>query len=247
MRHRSLSPIDVYASALAGAGGTPAPSLRAVDERGTGHAVPLSRWLAPPTPAEEDLLRPRRGPVLDVGCGPGRHLLWLQSRGVGALGVELSPAVAALARRRGARVLEGSIFGRVPASGRWATALLLDGNVGIGGEPGRLLGRLGELLRGDGEIVAEVDADEPAGGAFQLRLAYGGLLSGPFPWARVGLAALRLHARRAGFSIIETWGAEGRRFARLGRHAHEALLRRRAALSWQSVEVLYEDLTVSQT
>ena len=230
MRHepaapRGPAPLDVYASALTAAGGRPDSSLHVLDERGTGHAVPLGRWLAPPTLAEEDLLGALHGPVLDVGCGPGRHLLWLHSRGVTALGVELSPAVAALARRRGARVLEGSIFAHVPASGRWAAALLLDGNVGIGGEPERLLGRLGELLRGDGEIVAEVDVDEPAGGASRLRLAYGGLLSAPFPWARVGLAALRVHAGRAGFSIAETWGAEGRRFARLSRRA-----RPRAAL-----------------
>ena len=32
-----------------------------------------------------------RGRVLDVGCGPGQHLLWLQERGFQVTGIDISP------------------------------------------------------------------------------------------------------------------------------------------------------------
>ncbi|MCW4459437.1 GNAT family N-acetyltransferase [Microbacterium sp. MPKO10] len=41
-----------------------------------------------------------RGPVLDVGCGPGRVAQYLAERGVTASGIDLSPAMVAEAQRR---------------------------------------------------------------------------------------------------------------------------------------------------
>jgi hypothetical protein len=56
-----------------------------------------------------------------------------------ALGVDLLPVAVELARGRGARAIVGSIFDELPGSGTWQSALLLDGDVGIGGAPARLL------------------------------------------------------------------------------------------------------------
>jgi len=41
-----------------------------------------------------------RGPVLDVGCGPGHVAAYLRRQGVAAVGVDLAPAMAAAGRRR---------------------------------------------------------------------------------------------------------------------------------------------------
>ena len=46
-----------------------------------------------------------RGPVLDVGCGPGRHVHHLARRGVLAIGIDVSRDAVRLARRRGASVI----------------------------------------------------------------------------------------------------------------------------------------------
>ncbi|MDP9442781.1 MAG: hypothetical protein M3P34_11540, partial [Actinomycetota bacterium] len=51
-----------------------------------------------------------------------------------------------------------SVFGALPGEGRWATALLIDGNIGIGGDPVALLRRVAELLRPAGVVLVELDA-----------------------------------------------------------------------------------------
>ncbi len=150
-----IHPLRLYADGLrrARAGGWPGSgaSLRLRD--GTTLPLPLDRYLGPADATDRQLLRDLHGPVLDVGCGPGRHLHALAARGVFALGVDLSPAAVELATGRGARAVVASIFDELPGSGRWRSALLLDGNIGIGGAPARLLARIGMLLREDGELL----------------------------------------------------------------------------------------------
>src|SRR5436190_19752043 len=38
--------------------------------------------------------------VLDVGCGPGRYMAWMESRGMTVVGVDLSAGMLAEARSR---------------------------------------------------------------------------------------------------------------------------------------------------
>jgi SAM-dependent methyltransferase len=56
------------------------------------------------------------GPVLDLGCGTGRHLAILAARGVAAVGLDLSAALLRTAARR--RVAEGVAYGLVRADMR---------------------------------------------------------------------------------------------------------------------------------
>ncbi|HEX4107335.1 MAG TPA: class I SAM-dependent methyltransferase [Solirubrobacteraceae bacterium] len=171
-----MNALALYGEALGGG------ELRAVTRDGRPLRVDLQRWLGAVTADEERLLDRARGPVLDVGCGPGRHLLALARRGVPALGLDLSSAAVQLARRRGAQAIEGSVFGPLPAVGGWGTVLLLDGNLGIGGDPGALLTRVRELLVAGG--VALVELEPGAGrGAFEARLEHRGRGSDWFAWA----------------------------------------------------------------
>lgn len=184
---------------------------------GPGEPVPLARWLGHAAPEEEPALARCRAPVLDVGCGPGRHVLALARRGTLAVGVDLAPGAVRLARRRGASVLEGSIFGRLPGAGSWGTALLLDGNIGIGGAPEPLLRRLGDLLRADGSVVLEADPPGAPSRARRVRLEMPGAVSSWFPWAQVGLDGLAAVAAGAGFRLEDVWRGEARWFAELRR------------------------------
>jgi SAM-dependent methyltransferase len=178
--------------------------------------LPLDRYLGPADATDERLLRCVRGPVLDVGCGPGRHLHALAARGVFALGVDLSPAAVELARGRGARAVVGSIFGELPGSGSWRSALLLDGNIGIGGDPARLLERIGALLRDDGDVLVELGAPGTPTDTLLVRLETDAGVSSWFPWARVSALELDRVARAAGFRVQHRWALGARWFARLG-------------------------------
>jgi SAM-dependent methyltransferase len=175
----------------------------------------VERWLAPASAADERLLDRTDGPVLDVGCGPGRHVHALVRRGVLALGVDVSPSAVRIARARGAVAVEGSIFDRVPGAGLWRSALLLDGNVGIGGHPAALLARVGALLAPGG--CALVELGPPGGGlrATRVRLERGTAVGGWFDWATVAADAVDAPAHDAGFHVDDTWCDDGRWFARL--------------------------------
>jgi SAM-dependent methyltransferase len=54
-----------------------------------------------------------RGPVADIGCGPGHLARYLHDRGVDAVGIDLSPAMIRIAKARSPRVPfeTGSLFG----------------------------------------------------------------------------------------------------------------------------------------
>jgi SAM-dependent methyltransferase len=200
--------IALYEEALAEETGTLA--LRIAD----GREMPLevSRWCGPPDAADQELLGRCRGPVLDVGCGPGRLAVALTEQGIPALGVDISRAAVARARRAGATALRRSVFDPLPGQGCWATVLLADGNIGIGGVPARLLRRCAELLSPEGRILIEAEpgnVDE----RLTARLEHPDGRRGPvFPWARLGTAALVSAAAAAGLDVIEQWQLADRAF-----------------------------------
>jgi len=206
------SAADVYALALAH---DAPPKLRARRPDGTAIALALHRWLGPLTAADEAVLERTSGPVLDVGCGPGRHVLALAHRGRLALGVDVAPAAVRVARLRGAPAIEASVFDRIPGAGTWGSALLLDGNIGIGGAPVALLARLRELLRPGGDVLVELAPPGVAVTTERIRLELDGLHSRSFAWAYVGADAIEDPARAAGFAVAERWQDERRWFARL--------------------------------
>ena len=191
------------------------PRLRARRPDGTAMALALRCWLGPLTAADEAVLERTRGPVLDVGCGPGRHVLALARRGRLALGVDVAPAAVRVARLRGARVIEASVFDRIPGAGTWGSALLLDGNIGIGGDPVALLARLRELLRPGGDVLVELAAPGVGITSERIRLELGDLRSRSFAWAYVAIDAIDAPACSAGFTVAERWQDERRSFARL--------------------------------
>ncbi|MFB9349521.1 class I SAM-dependent methyltransferase [Streptomyces heliomycini] len=203
---------DRYADAVrAGAGPL---FLRRAD----GWLLPLDveRWCAEADAADLEVLRRCEGAVLDVGCGPGRLVAALGVRGRRALGVDVSEAAVAHTVRRGGQALLRSVFDPLPGTGRWGTALLLDGNLGIGGDPSALLARLARALAPGGLLVAETvprpDVEERA----LVQVTDARRTPGaPFPWARLGTPALLRYAEGAGWRADDQWSMDGRSFVAL--------------------------------
>jgi SAM-dependent methyltransferase len=215
---RELSAIDalsVYEDALLGAP-EGAGALHAVGEDGSRRRLPLGRWLGTPDAAEETVLERAVGPVLDIGCGVGRHVVALRGRGMRAVGVEISPVAAAIARERGAEVIQASAFER-PTTPEWRTILLLDGNIGIGGDATRLLRRAAALLVPGGAVLAEVEAPAGAPRAQRVRLEGARAASGWIPWHFVDCEEIDRLAVAAGFESVDRWRAGDRWFAELRR------------------------------
>ena len=198
--------------------GEPPASAAAADlvyEDGVRLPLALDRWFGEPEAADRDLVARTVPPVLDVGCGPGRHLLELAASGIPALGLDVAPSAVRLARTRGACVLERSVFGRVPAAGRWGSVLLLDGNAGIGGDPEELFCRVAALLRPGGRLLVEVEAPGVWGGALCARIETGACASPWFPWARVGADDLANLAACCRLAVREVWRLGDRWFGML--------------------------------
>ena len=198
-------------------GSGPAPGARIRLSDGRLEPFPIERWLAPADAVDTEILRSVDGPVLDLGCGPGRHLAALRKLGKEGLGVDLSEIAVALARGRGALVINGSLWEDVPGAGTWRTILLLDGNIGIAGAPVALLERAGELLTPDGSIVVETDPPGAPTHRVKVRIEAPGLVSEWFRWARVGADDAAAIAGRAGFVVADRRELSGRTFVTLRR------------------------------
>ena len=82
-------------------------------------------------------------------CATGRRSTWVVAQGDwwrtwSSAGSRRSGSTSprrriGLARRSGAPALRRDVFEPLPGTGRWQTVLLADGNVGLGGDPWRVL------------------------------------------------------------------------------------------------------------
>ena len=184
-------------------------------EDGEVRPLPAHRWLgarrSPDGPGEsgdafdedfdEAVTQLCNGPTIELGCGPGRLVARLIRRGVPALGIDRSATAIRLAGRGGAPALLGDVFEPLPGTGLWQTVLLVDGNVGLGGDPRRILGRAAELLRRGGRCIAEFEAEVIGVRVRWVRLETGRDVGPWFRWASVGVDSAAMLAAQVGLTL----------------------------------------------
>ena len=213
------APLALYGAALRrAADGRPTPlDLVRIDGVGAtaldagrlvGRAAPRRPRAAAPLPRGHPRRRLRAGPA-------GRRADPRRADRAGRR--HLAPRRSARPAGRGAAALRGCVFEPLPGEGGWRHLLLADGNIGIGGDPARLLRALPRrCCRTGGAVLVEC---APPGrgqlaGRRRLRAPAAGRAS-PFPWAGVGAH----DCRRAGPPVRPagptTWTEADRWFADL--------------------------------
>lgn len=163
--------------------------------------LPMGEWTREADHVDLLLLKHCEGPTLDIGCGPGRMAAALARLGHAVLGIDVVPEAVEQTRRRGASALQRDLFDALPGEGRWQTALLADGNVGIGGDPVALLARTRDLVQAGGRVVAELAEPGVPMSTRWVSLETGEARSRPFPWSVVGVDDIDAVARQAGLAV----------------------------------------------
>jgi len=109
-------------------------------------------------PFEQKAMEFVKGRVLDIGCGAGRHSLYLQQRGFDALGIDNSPLAIKVCRLRGLKKAEVMTIDEVnfkPNS--FDTILMMGNNFGLFAnfrKARRLLKRFYRMTSKDALIIA---------------------------------------------------------------------------------------------
>lgn len=187
-------------------------------EDGQVRPLPAHRWLGERGSDEvfdEAVTQMCAGPTIELGCGPGRLVARLIRRGIPALGIDRSATAIRLAGRGGAPALLGDVFEPLPGTGSWQTVLLVDGNVGLGGDPRRILGRAAELLGRGGRCIVEFDTEVVGVCLRWVRLELGDDVGPWFRWASVGADSAATLAAQVGLTLTGARLIGGRAIASL--------------------------------
>jgi SAM-dependent methyltransferase len=110
-------------------------------------------------PHERKAIRRARGRVLDIGCGAGRFMLYLQHKGLSVTGIDNSPGAIQVCRLRGLKSVRVMSVTQIGARlGRFDTILFFGGTFGLlsNARRGRwLLRRIHGITGNRGRIIAQ--------------------------------------------------------------------------------------------
>ena len=108
--------------------------------------------------SEKEAMTYVKGQVLDIGCGAGRHALYLQEQGFDVLGIDNSPLAVMTCKLRGVR--NARIMSITDLSSKLGTfdTILIMGSLGLLGSSKRarwLLRRFKRMTSEDARIIAK--------------------------------------------------------------------------------------------
>jgi len=108
---------------------------------------------------EKEAMKFVKGRVLDIGCGAGRHALYLQRRGYEVMGIDNSPLAIKVCRERGLKNVKVLSITQINSKlGKFDTILMMGNNFGLFGNFKRarwLLKKFRKITRENGIIIAE--------------------------------------------------------------------------------------------
>ena len=175
-------------------------------------------------------LKYAQGKVVDVGCGPGRHALYLQKQGYDVLGIDQSPLVIKVCKLRGLKkVMQKRVTQLNIHCGTFDTLLMLGANFGLCANKRRapwLLKRFYALTSKQGRIILQsrnpYQTKEPhhlkyhrdnkiqgrMGGQIRLRHRYKNYIEPWYDYLFVSPQEMRILIRNTGWTIHKLYHAE---------------------------------------
>ena len=111
------------------------------------------------SPPERRALKLAKGRVLDIGCGAGRHSLYLQQKGFDVTGIDISPGAVKVSKLRGLKQAFVRPITDVDKfrPGSFDTIIMLGNNFGLFGSArgvGLILKKLYRITAPDARIIA---------------------------------------------------------------------------------------------
>jgi SAM-dependent methyltransferase len=178
--------------------------------------------------ADKQAMNLTQGLVLDVGCGAGRHSLYLQSKGIDIVSLDISPLTIRVASKRGVKAPILAAAPWLPFKDRsYGTIILMFNNFGICGgydETVTFLKELNRILKSDGQILASSlhptltkkeshlkyhELNRKRGlplGLVSIRLEYRGENGNWFKLLLVSPEEMKLLSQKAGLKLADTIG-----------------------------------------
>ena len=108
---------------------------------------------------EKESIKFAKGKILDIGCGAGKHSLYLQSKGDNVFGVDISPLTIEVCKKRGLKNAEVLSIEKIESLKRnFDTFLLLGNNFGLlqnFNKAKKILKKLNKLSENRAIIIAE--------------------------------------------------------------------------------------------
>jgi SAM-dependent methyltransferase len=101
-----------------------------------------------------------KGKTLDIGCGAGRHSLYLQKRGFDVTGMDKSPGAVKVSRLRGVKKVKQLPIEKVGSltGSKFNTIIMMGNNFGLFGGPKKtksILKQLAKITTSSAQIIAE--------------------------------------------------------------------------------------------
>lgn len=188
-------------------------------------------------PNEKKAMEYIKGRVLDIGCGAGRHSLYLQEKGFDVLGIDISPLAIKVCQLRGLKKAEVMSFDEVyfkPDS--FDAVIMMGNNFGLFGsfkKAKRLLRRLHKMTSSNALVIAETQApyktENPAhleyqklnrkrgrmDGQVRLRVRFGKFATPWFDYLMVSKEEMSEILKGTGWKVKEFLDSEGPQYITL--------------------------------
>jgi 2-polyprenyl-3-methyl-5-hydroxy-6-metoxy-1,4-benzoquinol methylase len=122
---------------------------------------------------EKEIISLAKGKILDVGCGPGNYIPYLNKKGE-VLGIDISPKIIKVCKERGIENVKVVDVFKFKTKEKFDTIVLLENNLGMAETIPRtkiLLKKLGKMLNKNGKILTN-SRDVTKGNYFNTKGLY---------------------------------------------------------------------------